>query len=205
MKMSGTKTIVGFDVDGVILNYFEGLMTWAEAQGFRLGCLPEEVDTYCMWQAFPDLAEWEVMDLIRSFNTTPDFGCLRPYPGAMEALAALVDDYPEMELVAITSAGQSEKTIQYRLQNLASIPFSEVHVIPIGASKKSYLEKLPAGSLYIDDLDHHAKAGEEAGLTSVLYRQPYNRDIPHPRAVEGWGELEQFIRQHLGASPSMVA
>ncbi len=203
--MPETRTVVGFDVDGVILNYFEGLMTWAVGQGVRLGCLPHEVDTYCMHQAFPDLAEWEVMDMITVFNRQPEFGRLQPYPGALECIAALVRDYPDIELVAITSAGKSEKTKELRLQNLADIPFAEVHVIPIGASKKTYFEMLPEGSLFVDDLAHHARTADEAGLLSVLYRQPYNRSDEHPRAVTGWDELDAFVRAHLGVSPSLAA
>jgi FMN phosphatase YigB (HAD superfamily) len=205
MKMSETKTVVGFDVDGVILNYFEGLMTWAGGQGVRLGCRPEEVDTYSMHRAFPGLAEWEVMDMIGIFNTQPDFGRLRPYPGALEVIAGLLHDFPDIELVAITSAGRDEITRQLRIENLDSIPFEQVNVIPIGASKKSYFEMLPSGSLFIEDLPHHAAAADDAGLVSVLYRHPYNIDVEHPRAVTGWTELDALIREHLAAAPSMGA
>lgn len=203
--MREDRTVIGFDIDGVILNYFEGLMIWAAQQGERLGCEPHEVDTYCMHRAFPDLAEWEVMDLITIFNTKPDFGRLRPYPGAMETILGLVRDFPDIELVAITSAGKSDVTRQLRLQNLEQIPFYEVHVIPIGASKKTYFEMLPEGSLFIEDLAHHAATADEAGLVSVLYRQPYNLGDEHPRAVTGWDELDAFIRSHLGMSPSLAA
>jgi hypothetical protein len=202
--MSG-RTVVGFDVDGVILNYFEGLMKWAGGQGVRLGCEPHEVDTYAMHRAFPDLAEWEVMDLVTIFNTQPDFGRLQAYPGALETISALVRDFPDIELVAITSAGKSDTTRELRLQNLVGIPFSEVHVIPIGASKKTYFEMLPEGSLFIEDLAHHAATADGAGLVSVLYRQPYNLDDEHPRAVTGWEELDTLIRRHLGAAPSLAA
>ncbi len=199
------RTVVGFDVDGVILNYFEGLMTWAGTRGVRLGCEPHEVDTYSMHRAFPGLAEWEVMDMITLFNTQPDFGRLQAYPGALETISALVRDFPDIELVAITSAGKSDTTRELRLQNLAGIPFSEVHVIPIGASKKTYFEMLPEGSLFIEDLAHHAATADSTGLVSVLYRQPYNLDDEHPRAVTGWDELDTFIRAHLGARPSLAA
>ncbi|HTO01012.1 MAG TPA: hypothetical protein VL068_10085, partial [Microthrixaceae bacterium] len=166
------RTVVGFDVDGVILNYFEGLMTWAGGQGVRLGCEPHEVDTYAMHRAFPDLTEWEVMDMLPVFNQQPEFGRLKPYPGALECIAALVRDYPDIELVAITSAGKSDRTRELRLQNLVDIPFAEVHVIPLGSSKKTYFEMLPEGSLFVDDLVQHARTADEAGLLSVLYRQP---------------------------------
>lgn len=201
--MTGEKAVVGFDVDGVILNYFEGLMTWAGGRGVRLGCLPEHVDTYTMASAFPDLAEDEIMDMIRIFNTEPDFGRLKPYPDAMDVISNIMRDFPDIELVAITSAGRSDITRELRLQNLAEIPFAQVHVIPIGESKKTYFEMLPEGSLFVEDLAHHARTADEAGLVSVLYRQPYNLDDEHPRAVTGWDELDAFVRAHLGAAPSL--
>lgn len=203
--MSEGRIVVGFDIDGVILDYFSGLIGWAEGRGVRIGCQSHEVDTYSMAQAFPDLDEQDIMEMIRLFSVEPEFGLLEPYPGAVEAITGLVQDFPEMELVAITSAGRSEITKTLRLQNLAHMPFSEVHVIPLGASKRSYFDNLPKGSLYVDDLDHHARSAEDAGLTSVLYRQPYNADIDYHNAVEGWEELEACIRRHLGACPAMAA
>lgn len=203
--MADGRIVIGFDVDGVILDYFAGLMEWARSKGVVIGCEPHEVDTYSMARAFPGLSEDDVMEMIRDFSVSPEFGRLDPYPGAVGTIAALVEDYPDMELVAITSAGLSETTRELRLDNLRDIPFSQVHVIPLGASKRAYFDALPQGSIYVDDLARHVRTASEAGLHAVLYRQPYNVGDEHHSAVAGWDELDLLIRNHLGTSPSMAA
>lgn len=200
-----SRATIGFDIDGVILNYFEGIMDWALKRGERIGCEPHEVTCYSMKEAFPERSENEIMDLVHAFNSSPEFGCLRPYEDALETISSLVSGYPEVKLVAITSAGASEVTRCLRLQNLEAIPFSEVHVLPIGSSKREFFKLLPEGSLFVDDLPHHAIAADEEGLLSVLYRQPYNVSTDHPRAVSSWQELHQFIRSHLGSAPSFAS
>ncbi|MCS4088652.1 hypothetical protein [Rhizobium sp. BK176] len=197
-----TKPVIGLDVDGVIFDYVAGLMEYANSRGIRVGCASDEVDTWTMTAAFPDLNEDEIWELIETFSENEGFGRLQPFAGALETIALLVAEYPDYPLVAITSAGKSEVTKNLRVQNLQGIPFSEIHVLPLGESKQDYLAKFPANSLYVDDLKKNVDVAEKVGVTGIFVRRSYNTADTHPRIAHDWEEIAAHIRDILPPIPT---
>ena len=192
-----TQPVIGLDVDGVILDYVAGFMEFAASKGVRLGCKPEEVDTWTMVRAFPDLDGDAIWAMIEEFSEHEGFGRLVPYEGALETIAQLIKEFPDHPLVAITSAGHSELTKTLRAASLKDIPFSAIHVLPLGESKEIHLAKLPAGSLYVDDLMKNVIVAEKVGLTGVLVRRAYNATDTHVRVANDWVDIAEHIRQIL--------
>jgi len=45
---------------------------------------------------------------------------------------------------------------------------------------------------YIDDAPHNVLALRETGARVIVYDQPYNRDVPGPRAAD-WAEVEDLV------------
>ena len=194
---ANTKPIIGFDVDGVIFDYVAGFMAYAASRGVRLGCESDEVDSWTMTAAFPDLDGDQIWDMIEAFSEDEGFGRLTPFPGALEAISQLREEYPDYPLGAITSAGKSELTKRLRTENLASIPFSEIHVLPLGESKEQYLAKFPPNSLYVDDLKKNVDAAESVGVTGVFVRRSYNTADTHTRVAHDWNEIADHVRDIL--------
>lgn len=195
------KPVIGLDVDGVILDYVTGFMEYAASRGVRLGCEPDEVDSWTMSAAFPDLDDKEIWAMIEAFSEDEGFGRLRPYNGALETISILVEEFPENPLVAITSAGKSELTKQLRAASLDGIPFSAIHVLPLGESKELHLSKLPTGSLYVDDLMKNIVTAEKVGLSGVLVRRSYNAMDDHTRMAYDWDDIARNIREILLPAP----
>ncbi|MDW9481867.1 hypothetical protein GOB57_24775 [Sinorhizobium meliloti] len=191
------RPIIGFDVDGVIFDYVAGFMAFAASRGVRLGCASDQVDSWTMSAAFPDLNDDQIWNMIEEFSVDERFGRLEPFPGAMETISQLISEYPEYPLVAITSAGKSELTKRLRTQNLASIPFSEIHVLPLGESKEQHLAKFPPNSLYVDDLKKNVEVAEKVGVAGVLVRRSYNTADTHTRVAHDWNEIADHIRDIL--------
>jgi FMN phosphatase YigB (HAD superfamily) len=189
--------IIGFDVDGVIFDYVAGFMAFAASRGVRLGCASDEVDSWTMTAAFPDLNGDQIWDMIEAFSEDEGFGRLEAFPGALETIKQLIKEYPDYPLVAITSAGKSELTKRLREKNLASIPFSEIIVLPLGESKEQYLAKFPANSLYVDDLKKNVDAAERVGVTGVFVRRSYNTADTHTRLAHDWDEIANHVREIL--------
>jgi FMN phosphatase YigB (HAD superfamily) len=192
-----SKPIIGLDVDGVIFDYVSGFMAFAASRGVRLGCASDEVDTWTMTAAFPDLNSDEIWAMIEAFSEDEGFGRLQPFPGALEAISKLVSEYPDYPLVAVTSAGKSEVTKRLRVQNLAGIPFSEIHVLPLGESKETYLAKFPPNSLYVDDLKKNVDVAEKVGVTGVFVRRSYNTQDTHNRVAIDWNDIVDHAREIL--------
>ena len=184
---------LGLDVDGVVLNYLPALMEFARRTGHVVACEAHEVDTYDMSRAFPELDEPGLFRLIGEFSIHESFQEIAEFSGFSTALERIRSEFPEIRLVAITSAGTDPRTADLRRANLERYGFEEVHVLPLGASKKEHLRALPPGSIFVDDLKKHVTAAEEVGLTGVLVRQPYNTDDNHHHVFSDWEEGYEIV------------
>jgi FMN phosphatase YigB (HAD superfamily) len=201
------EIVLGLDCDGVVLNYGPALLEFGRRKGLRIGCEWHEVDMYHMSMAFPDLTKDDIMALIEEFALDDAFGEISLMPGFLEALEALRDEFPGLKVVAVTSAGEEERTIKLRKRNLAPLGFDEVHVLPLSASKKDHLSQLPPGSVFVDDLKKHVDAAEEVGLQGVLVRQPYNSEDRHAHVMHDWMEGCRIISTllHQGEARAKAA
>lgn len=188
--------VIGLDIDGVVLNYVVGFMNFMRAQGIRIGCIPDEVSTYCMSNAFPDLTRDRINDYIKFFSTSPEFSTLGEIKGAEEVMKSLKERH-DVSFVAITNAGKTPLTEKFRKINLKHLPFDDITVLPLNSSKAEYLSKLPKGSLYVDDLMVHVSAAKSLGHRAILFRQSYNVEDDHDEVVTNWKELEVILNGYL--------
>jgi 5'' nucleotidase, deoxy (Pyrimidine), cytosolic type C protein (NT5C). len=197
--------VLGLDIDGVVLNYGPALLEYGVSRGLKIGCEWHEVDMYNMSKAFPDLDTAGIMNLITEFSEAEGFSRIREMEGFSEALAAIRAAYPELKLIAITSAGVSETTINSRKKNLEQFGFNEVHVLPLQASKEEHLAQLPKGSVFVDDLKKHVASAEKVGLTGILMRQPYNSADTHDLVIHNWKEGAEVIKSVLSQNLKAAA
>lgn len=188
LKENSMEFVLGLDCDGVVLDYLPALMDFARFRGHHVACEPHEVDSYDMSRAFPGMSAEELFKLIGEFSVHDSFADISEFAGFTTAISKIRNEFPSIRLIAITSAGTEERTAELRRRNLAAYDFEEVHVLPLGASKKEHLRELPAGSIFVDDLKKHVNAAEEVGHTGVLVRQPYNTDDDHHHVFADWNE-----------------
>lgn len=191
--MSGRGLVLGLDADGVLLNYLAGLFGYARSTGHYVACEPHEVTDWSCRNAFPDLDDAGIHALIEEFSVTEGFASIPPIEGAVEAIHSIKKHLPEVSIVAITSAGSSQATIDMRRRNLEIFPFDDVHVLPLGASKEEHLSRLPKGSVFVDDLHKHVLTAESVGLQGVLFRQSYNAMYDHRHVIDGWSEGRDLV------------
>lgn len=192
--------VLGLDIDGVVLDYGPSLLEYGISKGHRVGCEWHEVDMYNMARAFPDLSVDQIMELIGEFSVHDNFGRIGEMLGVALALETLRAEFPGLRLVAITSAGEDERTILLRRQNIEKFGFDEIHVLPLKASKEAHLEKLPKGSVFVDDLKRHVDSATKVGLTGVLVRQPYNSADTHDHVLTDWQQGAELIASILRAN-----
>jgi hypothetical protein len=197
--------VLGLDIDGVVLNYGPALLAYGARKGLKIGCEWHEVHMYNMSKAFPDLDKDGVMALITEFSETEDFSRIREMDGFTEALAVIRAAHPSVKLVAITSAGVTDRTIELRKINLEPFGFDEIHVLPLHASKEAHLANLPKGSIFVDDLKKHVDSAVKVGLTGILVRQPYNTEDDHDLVMRDWKEGASLIADVLQANLKTAA
>lgn len=193
------RIVLGLDADGVILDYLHGFMAYLRSIGVEPACGPDEVADWEMTGALPGWSHDQVMAAVADFSVHPDFGRIPAVPGAVDAVASIREEFGDVELVAITSAGTSPDTARLRLQNLEPFGFDDVHVLPLGASKKDHLSLLPRGSVFVDDLHRHVVAAEEAGVQGVLFRRPYNAAHSHANVISCWPQGRLVVSRLLSS------
>lgn len=185
--------VLGLDADGVLLNYLSGFFGYLVSKGVHVACRPEEVIDWSCSNAFPGWSTEEIYAKIEEFSVQPEFARIPAISGAVEAINAIKKELGDVSVVAITSAGVSDATIQLRRQNLEQFPFDDIHVLPLGASKEEHLSRLPKGSVFVDDLYKHVQSAERVGLRGVLFRQSYNLNDSHAHVIDGWSSGKDIV------------
>lgn len=192
--------VLGLDIDGVVLDYGPSLLEYGASKGLEIGCEWHEVDMYNMAKAFPGLDKEGIMSLITEFSEHDAFSQIQEMDGFSAALSKIREAHPELRLIAITSAGVTDRTIELRRKNLEAYGFDEIHVLPLQASKEAHLANLPSGSIFVDDLKRHVDSATKAGLTGILVRQPYNADDDHDFVMVDWKGGAELISSILASS-----
>jgi len=197
--------VIALDVDGVLLDYLGGFVPWLRTQGYKPLMEAHEINDWDFGNVLPDITVPQLVDLIGQFSVSPGFGELVPLKGALEAIKTLREEFPNHEIIAITSAGSEAITEQMRRANLEKHAFgiSSVTVLPLGASKRDNLLALPPGSIFVDDLIKNIRVADEVGMHAILFRHPYNAKDSHHLCADGWTEAVALIRDLLNRPASI--
>jgi hypothetical protein len=190
-----SEKILAVDIDGVVLDHVAGIHAWAQTMNVNVGCDPAACDCYALSPMFPGLSYDAIMQLMVDYSLHDDFSRMPLMPGFEHALSTLRDLHPDMKLIAITAPGSSERTKFLRRENLKQFDFDELHILPMSASKRQHLERLPKTAIFFDDLASHARTATDVGLTSVLFRQPHNVGDDHLLVADDWAEGVSIINE----------
>jgi 5'-nucleotidase len=184
--------VLGVDLDGVCADY-EGAFRASVAR--QLGCDPAALppqtvmDAYSEWGlSFPafEAAHRHAVLEDRIFRT------MAPMPGVSAALWRLSDQGVWIRIIthrllfnwahetsaADTAAWLDEHRIPYR--DLCFIG-DKPHV---------------GADVYVDDAPRHIVGLRAAGKAAIVFDQPYNRQLPGPRATS-WDEVVAFVETLL--------
>ncbi|MBG24076.1 MAG: hypothetical protein CMF22_11540 [Idiomarinaceae bacterium] len=184
MKYQNKRIIT--DVDGVLLAYEK---TFSEHMGWDFD---EKSDSYRSFECMNNDPAFCVGSAIRDFNSSPEFSRIPPLDGAIEMIeAALSSGY---KIDVITSCGGTEEIHAARIKNLKDVfgdVFTSITCLPLGASKRSSLERYKnQGHIWLDDSISHYRDGLTAGLGSRLVTTPFNRGLKDKvRRIESCADL----------------
>ena len=183
--------ILGVDLDGVCGDYTAALRdVVAERTGTALERLPLERSwDFREWGL--TAAEFEILHQAavlehRIFRTMPAM------PGVAEALWRLSD------------AGVWIRIITHRLYvNWGHATAVADTVDWLDATGVPYRDLCFLGAkpqveadCYVEDAPHNVIALRETGAPVIVYDQPYNHDVPAPRAHD-WGEVEDLVGTYV--------
>jgi 5'-nucleotidase len=191
---STDQLVLGVDLDGVCADY-EGAFRAAVVRQLR-----RDPDTLRPQTVMDAYSEWgltfEEFEQAHRAAVTEDriFRHMEPLPGVSEALWRLSD------------AGVWIRIITHRLLfNWAHESSAADTAYWLDANRIPYRDLCFIGDkpnvgadLYVDDSPKNILALREAGKAAIVFDQPYNRELPAPRA-HSWDEVVAFVEAELEA------
>jgi 5'-nucleotidase len=191
---STDQLVLGVDLDGVCADY-EGAFRASVVR--QLGRDPASLGPQTIMDAY---SEWgltfEEFEEAHRAAVTEDriFRHMDPLPGVSEALWRLSD------------AGVWIRIITHRLLfNWAHESSAADTAYWLDANRIPYRDLCFIGDkpnvgadLYVDDSPKNIVALREAGKTAIVFDQPYNRDLPGPRA-HSWDDVVAVVEHELDA------
>jgi 5'(3')-deoxyribonucleotidase len=185
--------VLGVDLDGVCADHAEAFRRVVAAErGLEPGELsPQQSWDFVEWGLergdFEALHKRAVLEH-RMFRTMP------VVPGAAEALWRLSDAGVWIRLIThrlYTNWGHAVAVAD-------TVAWLDEHAIPY--RDLCFLGDKPQveADAYLDDAVHNVEALRATGAAVCVFDQPYNADLPGPRAV-GWAEAEQWVLDLMAA------
>jgi 5'-nucleotidase len=194
-----SEFVLGVDLDGVCADYTIGFRSVAAIEWN----VPESsLTTEVSW----DFAEWGLdragfLQLHRaSVQDHRMFRDMPAIPGASDSLWRLSDAGVWIRIVThrlVTNWGHQTivaDTVEWL--DLRSIPYRDI----------CFLGRKPEvqADAYVEDAPHNVAALRERGNTVIVFDQPYNRDLPGPRAST-WAEVEAIVAGLVAAKGGSFA
>jgi len=173
------------DCDDVLLDWQGGFIEHCRQHGITLD--PHGPQSW-------DLSQWmgKSSDVCRRwvehFNESETFKNLQPRPGAREFVSRLRRAGHTCSVLTACGTATYIRSIRYQHlmtcfdqnnpNDLCSLPFTDIHFLPLGASKFEHLYKASQMSgdlVFVEDNFTHARSGVTNGIKSYCLRRSHNR------------------------------
>jgi len=198
-RVEGDEFVLGVDLDGVCADYTSAFRAVVAAEWD----VPEDsLTTEVSW----DFVEWGLdrdrfLDLHRAgVQQHRMFRDMPAIEGASDALWRL------------SVAGVWLRIITHRLvtnwghQTIVSDTVEWLDLRRIPYRDLCFLGRKPEAQAdaYVEDAPHNIEALRASGNTVIVFDQPYNRDLPGPRA-RTWEEVEEHVAELVAARSGAYA
>jgi 5'-nucleotidase len=183
----GGEFILGVDLDGVCADYTEA---FARSVAAGRGVDPAELTREVSW----DFGEWgldreEFLRLHRhAVAEERMFATMPAVPGVADALWRLSDAGVWIRIIThrlVTNWGHAVIVSD-------TVSWLDTHRIPY--RDLCFLGRKPEvqADAYVEDAPHNVVALRASGNDVIVFDQPYNRDLPAPRAAT-WAQAEALV------------
>lgn len=186
---------LGFDIDGVVADIMTTFLDMAQE---RYGPHPftyEDINAFSLEECL-GFDRRIVAELIRELIDRPHELPVEPFPQAVEVLSRLAEEVP---LVFVTARDRPEPIQLWLNRALAPVSPRSIWVMATGDpdAKRHYL-RTHAIDYFVEDRLETCFDLAKAGITPIVFAQPWNRR-PHPfLEVAGWPELARLLFEDHG-------
>lgn len=183
---------VAFDIDGVVADTMGLFLDIARQEYGIKGVSKEDITCYTLEECIgiePEIIGSIIEKLLNGDYEVP----LRPIAGAPETLAKLAEF--RGPLLFVTARPFVGPIRNWLLDTIPGLVPEKLEIVATGAFEaKTDILLERKKTCFVEDRLETCYPLEVAGITPVLYRQPWNREA-HPFVEVGdWRELESLIR-----------
>lgn len=181
---------LAFDIDGVVADIMTTFLDMARERHGPHSFTYEHITTFRLEDCL-DLPVGLIDVLIRELIDRPHELPIEPFPEAVPVLTRLAEESP---LVFVTARDRAEPIQRWLKKTLASVPDQSIWVMATGNpdGKLHYL-RTHAIEYFVEDRLETCFDLAAAGVTPILFAQPWNR-LPHPfLEVRNWQELARLL------------
>jgi uncharacterized HAD superfamily protein len=181
---------LAFDIDGVVADIMTPFLEMARERHGPHPFSYEDITTFHLEECL-DLPRELISELIRELIDRPHELPVVPFPQAVPVLSRLAEEAP---LLFVTARDRAEPIERWLQRTLAPVPRRAIWVMATGdpEAKLHYLRTHHI-QYFVEDRLETCFQLADAGITPILFAQPWNRR-PHPfREVTGWPELAALL------------
>ena len=181
---------VAFDIDGVVADTMRLFLRIAREE-YDLNELRYQQLTHYMLEECLDIDPAIIGDIIRKLLDGSRDRYLRPIDGAVDTLNRIGNGHG---FVRFVTARPDAGPIREWMQKTLSLPEERIDIVATGSfDAKVDVLKEKEISVFVEDRLETCILLDAAGITPVLFRQPWNRQ-PHPfTEVAGWETLGEML------------
>ena len=190
MKISPEQ--IGFDFDGVIADIGEAFLRLACSDHNYCTLKLEEITSFEV-ETCTKIPEAIVQKIFTDILHDSLATGLLPITGALETMTKLA----QLSGVTIITARSLANPVSDWLENyLAPSTCTKIHIIAMSDhnEKVRYIKERNL-QFFVDDRAETCSQVAEAGLTPLLYRQPWNKGWNGYDSVGSWQEIEALIKK----------
>lgn len=188
---------IGVDLDDVLVDFWSEMLTFHNS---RYGTAFSKGDffSYDMWEVLGITRE-EGIARIETFYASPQFTAIPALPGAQEAVRAMGERH---ELIVITGRPEYTALATHELINrhfpdaFADIHFTNAYARGLPPRAKADVCREQEIELLLEDHIGHALGAAEAGISVMLFDQPWNTEAPEHEnmtRVLSWRDVREAL------------
>ncbi len=177
---------IGFDFDGVIADTVEAFIRIACDQYAHCGIRPEDITDFSVEQCLDMDASIAESIFLQILQDSVGTGLL-PMPGAVEVLGEMTGQAQ----VTIVTARPEAEPVHHWLQTIFPGPiWPHIRVVAMGDhdDKARHIKDLGL-STFIDDRAETCLQLRRAGIHSIVFAQPWNRERHDLPTVCSWADI----------------
>ncbi len=180
---------IGFDFDGVIADTAEAFIRIACEQYAHCDIRPEDITDFSVEQCLDMNAVTAERIFLQILKDSVGTGLL-PMPGAVEVLSELT----AQTSVTIITARPEADPVHHWLHTVFPLPVCQrLRVVAMGDhdDKARYIKRSGL-SVFIDDRAETCLQLSHAGIHSIVFSQPWNRNRHTLPVVHSWEEIRSL-------------